>query len=47
MPAAESIITALERNWAMVDAALEGLDDDTLARQPSNQCNPSPGSYGT
>ena len=39
MPAAESIIMALERNWAMVDAALEGLDDDTLARQPSDQCN--------
>ena len=39
MPAAESIITALNRNWAMVDAALEGLDDDTLARQPADQCN--------
>jgi len=39
MPAAESIITALNRNWAMVDSALEGLDDDTLARQPAEQCN--------
>ncbi len=39
MAAAEAIIAALERNWDMVDTALEGLDDDTLARQPSDQCN--------
>ncbi|PKB82453.1 MAG: hypothetical protein BZY88_04270 [SAR202 cluster bacterium Io17-Chloro-G9] len=39
MPAAESILTALNRNWAMVDSALEGLDDETLARQPADQCN--------
>ena len=35
----ESVIAALERNWEMVDAALEGLDEATLARQPSEQCN--------
>src|SRR5262249_26280585 len=31
--------TALEQNWRMVDAALEGLDEATLARQPTSQCN--------
>lgn len=38
---AEAIISALERNWAMVDAALEGLDDAILARRPNDQCNPA------
>ena len=36
---AESIIYALQRNWEMVDSALEGLDEAALARQPSEQCN--------
>ena len=36
---AEAIISALERNWAMVDAALQDLDDATLARRPNDQCN--------
>ena len=36
---AESIIYALQRNWEMVDSALEGLDEAALARQPSDQCN--------
>ena len=39
MEAAEAIITALDRNWRMVDAALEGLDEATLSRRPSDQCN--------
>ena len=39
MAATESIGTALERNWDMIDRALESLDDATLARQPSDQCN--------
>ena len=39
MVAAEGLLTALERNWTMVDTALEGLDDATLARQPNRQCN--------
>ena len=39
MPAAEAIEYALQRNWEMVDAALEGLDDATLNRIPANQCN--------
>ena len=39
MPAAEAIIYALERNWEMVDAAMEGLDAAAMARRPSNECN--------
>jgi len=39
MNPAEGLITALERNWAMIDAAVDGLDDDTLARIPAEQCN--------
>lgn len=36
---AESIIEALQRNWRMVDSALEALDEATLAREPAEQCN--------
>ena len=36
---AEGLLTALERNWVMVDTALEGLDDEILSRQPNSQCN--------
>ena len=39
MSPTESITTALERNWEMIDSALEGLDDATLGRQPTEQCN--------
>ncbi len=39
MAASDGIITALERNWAMVDAALEGLDETILAWRPTSQCN--------
>ena len=39
MPAAEAIVTALERNWEMIDAAVAGLDRDDLARLPADQCN--------
>ena len=39
MAATDVIKTALERNWGMVDRALEGLDDATLARQVTDQCN--------
>ena len=35
----ESISTPLERNWEMIDSALEGLDDATLSLRPSEQCN--------
>ena len=37
--ATATIMAALERNWTMVDAALEGLDEATLARRPMDQCN--------
>ena len=39
MAATDVIKTALERNWGMVDRALEGLDDATLARQPNANSN--------
>jgi hypothetical protein len=37
--ATATIMAALERNWEMVDAALVGLDDATLAKRPTDQCN--------
>lgn len=39
MVPAEGLLTAHQRNWDMIDAALEGLDDSLLARQPDPQCN--------
>ena len=39
MNGADSVMWALERNWNMVDAALEGLDDATLTRQPAEHSN--------
>ena len=39
MTAAEGLLTALERNWEMVDVTLKDLDDATLARCPTEQCN--------
>lgn len=35
----ESIATALDRNWLMIDSALEGTDETTLVRQPGDGCN--------
>ena len=35
----ESISAALERNWEMIDSALEGLDEATLNLRPNEQCN--------
>jgi hypothetical protein len=37
--AAEGLLSALERNWEMVDSTLNDLDDATMARRPSDQCN--------
>ena len=37
--AADSVMWALERNWDMVEAALEGMDDTTMTRQPAAHCN--------
>ena len=39
MSASEGLLYALGRNWDMVDAALEGLDDAILLRRPNEQCN--------
>ncbi len=40
MAASDGLMTALERNWDMVDAALAGLDEATLAWRPTtDQCN--------
>ncbi len=39
MAATDTTISALERNWGMVDLALADLDDRTLANRPNYQCN--------
>ena len=39
MTATEPIVTALQRNWELVDSALAGLDDADLARRPNDQSN--------
>ncbi len=35
----DPITHCLERNWAMIDSALEGMDDDMLNRAPAAECN--------
>ena len=39
MPASETGLTALERNWGMVERALEGLDDAAIAARPNDDSN--------
>ena len=39
MPTADISLTTLERNWGMVDRALDGLGDDTWNAQPNDQSN--------
>ena len=39
MGAADSVMYSLERNWEMVEAATNGLDEATLARRPAEQSN--------
>ena len=39
MLATELLLNALDRNWDMIDAALDGMDDAILARIPAGQCN--------
>ena len=39
MPATETAMSALERNWGMVDRALEDVDDAVLGGQPNDQSN--------
>ena len=35
----EPIMSALSRNWDMVDSAISGMDDSELARQPNSHSN--------
>jgi len=37
--AADAVMWALERNWEMVEAAMDGLDDELLAKRPVEGCN--------
>ncbi|HEU0022587.1 MAG TPA: DinB family protein [Dehalococcoidia bacterium] len=39
MAANDAVMAALEANWEMVDSALDGLDEGTLAQLPNEQCN--------
>ena len=39
MSATDSVVSTLQRNWDMVDAALDGLDHATIAHTPAQQCN--------
>lgn len=39
MPATDTAITALERNWGMVDRALEDVDDAMLGDRPNDDSN--------
>ena len=36
MAVTDAIVTALERNWDMVDRALAGMDYETMARRPND-----------
>ena len=35
----DPIIHCLQRNWEMIESALEGMDDDMLSRAPAAECN--------
>ncbi len=39
MGGAEGLLSALEWNWGVMDAALHDLDEATLGRRPAEQCN--------
>lgn len=39
MSASETGLTALERNWGMVDKALEGMNDSVIAAMPNDDSN--------
>ena len=39
MAAGDAVLWALGRNWNMVDAAVAGLDPESLSRQPAAECN--------
>ena len=35
----DPVMLAMERNWEMIDGALEGLDEAAMAHQLTDQCN--------
>lgn len=39
MTATGTVMPALERNWGMIDRALDGMDEVTMARRPNEHCN--------
>ena len=39
MSGADSVMWSLERNWDMVQVALEGLDAETMAKRPADHSN--------
>ncbi len=39
MTPTESVLSALQRNWEMVDAAFVGIDETLLEQRPNDQCN--------
>lgn len=39
MPPTETTLSALERNWQMVDAAIADMDDSVMVLQPNDQSN--------
>ena len=39
MSATDTVLSALERNWGMVDKALEEVDDAAIRSQPNDQSN--------
>ena len=42
----DPVILAMERNWEMIDAALDGLDDAAMGRQPRQPTHPEVGEGG-
>lgn len=39
MLSTELLLTALNRNWDMIDDAIDGMDDSMIARIPAGECN--------
>ena len=43
----EPVLLAMERNWEMIDGALEGLDEAAMAGSPPTSVTQWPGYCGT
>ena len=39
MASTTTTLAALERNWDMVNSAIDGIDDATLSQRPNDQSN--------